>query len=126
LMPEETQEYQRATNLLGVALVATEKIVQITYETLRRPEESQYAPWLTRLLEQLDAALTQLDHAVCDADPWLFGDDQMQADITIAVMWRVSQFIVPDYVDAARFGNLVGFSERAEKLPEYMSCPLST
>jgi len=125
LMPADEEGYREALQLTGVALVATEKIVQITYETLRRPAETLHEPWLKRLLQQLHGALKQLDAAVDIDDGWLFGSEISHADIMIAITWRVSQFIVAGHVDAADYQNLVRFSARAEQLPEFNACPLS-
>lgn len=124
LMPEDERQYLAAARLTGVALVAIEKIVQVTYETLRRPADTLHQPWLDRLLQQLDSALQQLDNAVSGQQSWLCGKTMSQADISIAVAWRVSQYIVANYVDSSRYQNLVKFSERAEKQPEFMACPV--
>lgn len=126
LMPRDERQYRKALQLVGEALVAIEKIVQITYETMRRPPETFHEPWLNRLLEQLHSALLQLDSAVGNDQSWLFGKAISQADITIAIAWRVSQFIVADHVNASEFTNLVNFSARAERLPEFIACPLSS
>ena len=125
-MPEDERQYLAAARLTGVALVAIEKIVQVTYETLRRPADTLHQPWLDRLLQQLDSALQHLDDAVSGQPSWLCGKTMSQADITIAVAWRVSQYIVASYVDSSRYQNLVKFSERAEKQPEFMACPVAS
>ncbi len=126
LTPSDDDAFTRSQQLLGVALVAMEKIVQITYETMRRPSVTQHQPWLDRLLQQLNNAMHQLNTAVTIRDPWLFGKTLSQADITIAVAWRVSQFIVEKFVNASDFENLVEFSLQSEALAEFKSCPLST
>jgi hypothetical protein len=48
----------------------------------------------------------------------------MQPDITVAVAWRFTQFMLPGAVDAARYPALAAFSERAEALPEFIGAPL--
>jgi glutathione S-transferase len=125
LLPGNERQYLSALKLTGVALVAIEKIVQVTYETMRRPADTLHKPWLDRLLQQLDSALQQLDNTVTGQQPWLYGKTMSQADISIAVAWRVSQYIVANYVNSSRYQNLVKFSERAEKQPEFMACPVA-
>jgi hypothetical protein len=47
--------------ILGLALAACEKSVQIVYEHNLRPAEKQHAPWIERVTGQLLAAYTLLD-----------------------------------------------------------------
>lgn len=126
LMPEDERRNLAEARLTGVALVAIEKIVQVTYETLRRPADTLHQPWLDRLLQQLDRALQQLDNAVSGNQLWLCGKTMSQADISIAVAWRVSQYIVANFVDCSRYQKLVKFSGRAEKQPEFTACPVAS
>ncbi len=49
-----------------------------------------------------------------------------QADITIAVMWRFIQHSEEVEIDSADYPALAAFSERAEALPEFLACPLSS
>ncbi|HNP35352.1 MAG TPA: glutathione S-transferase family protein [Woeseiaceae bacterium] len=125
LAPTNAKEYIQSQYVLGIALVALEKIVQVTYETLRRPETTRHQPWLDRLVDQLKTAMEQLDALLKNRNPWLLGETVYQADITTAIAWRVSQFIVAKYVDPTEFRELARFSAQAEKLPEFRACPLS-
>jgi hypothetical protein len=43
----------------------------------------------------------------------------MQADITSAVAWTFSNFILPEKIDAKDFPALATFTHRAEKLKEF-------
>lgn len=84
--------------------------------------DTLHQPWLDRLSQQLDSALQQLDDAVSGQQSWLCSKTMSQADISIAVAWCVSQYIVANYVDSSRYQSLVKFSERAERQPEFVAC----
>ena len=124
LMPASKSERQTALRLIGTALVAMEKVVQLIYETKQRPPGMQHAPWVERLREQLESALELLEEAVGDGEAWLFGPKILQPDLTIAVAWRFVQYSEGKNVDAKNYPGLVRFSERAEALPEFIACPL--
>lgn len=57
-------------------------------------------------------------------DRWLFGDRPVQADITAAVAWRFTQFMLPNVVQADHHPVLANFSVRAEACEEFLACPL--
>ena len=60
LMPAEPAERVRATRLLGLALAACEKAVQLYYE-LQRDEARRDAAWYARVDQQLRAACAGLE-----------------------------------------------------------------
>jgi glutathione S-transferase len=49
LSPSGISEYARAQRIIGLALAACEKTVQIVYERTLRPAEKQHQPWLDRV-----------------------------------------------------------------------------
>jgi glutathione S-transferase len=124
LMPEEGGARLQALSVIGFALAATEKAMQEVYERNLRPQEAQYEPWVERVHKQMHAAWALLEERVAGHDGWLFGDRLMQPDITLAVAWRFTQFMLPGAVDAARYPALAAFSQRAEALPEFIGAPL--
>lgn len=126
LMPQQSAERARALHLIGFALAACEKTVQIVYERNLRPADKQHEPWVERIGGQLAAAYDLLERelAAAGAGRWLTGGRMMQADITVAVAWRFTQFILPGKVDPAAHPALAAFSERAEALPEFIGAPL--
>jgi glutathione S-transferase len=124
-MPEHGPERVKALQIIGVALVAMEKIASFIYERTQRPKEVQHAPWIKRLDEQLRSAIDQLEIFVDDGSEWFFGTDITQADITTAIAWRFSQHAVPRRIAANDYPGLVAFSARAEALPEFIACPLN-
>lgn len=124
LMPRNNADRTRALQIIGVALIAMEKVAQIVYERTQRPKELQHKPWLKRLTEQLHGAVEKMAEFVGDGSAWFFGEDVTQADITVAVAWRFIQHAVPRRVPAEEFPGLAAFSARAEALPEFVACPL--
>ena len=123
-MPENGADRLRALQTIGIALVAMEKIASLIYERTQRPKETQHAPWIKRLDEQLRSAVRQLESSVDDGSQWFFGTDITQADISTAIAWRFTQHAVPRRISADDYAGLVTFSARAEALPEFIACPL--
>ena len=126
LIPDDLDNKRRAYQVIGVALSGMDKIAQRIYETKMRPEESQYGPWLNRLLEQIAESFDWLEGAVAGIGdgPWFFGDEISQADISTAVAWRFLNFSAPGEARPESRPALVAFGEKAEALPEFIACPL--
>ncbi|BBU63431.1 glutathione S-transferase [Methylosinus sp. C49] len=121
LTPERNEDFARAQRIIGLALAANEKTVQLVYES-KRPDEKHYAPWVERVEIQLLAAYRLLEKEVAEAqDNFLFGARLLQADITTAVAWRFSRFVLADRLDPADYPALANFSLRAEALPEFIA-----
>lgn len=124
LTPGDLSDHARSLSIIGLALAACEKTVQIAYEINLRPEEKRHQPWLERVEDQLAKAYALLEDRVDTGQSWLIGPRPMQADVTTAVAWRFTRHMLKDAVPAAKHPNLVRFSERAEALPEFTSSPL--
>lgn len=129
LLPQDLSTRVHALELMGLALAAAEKTVQVVYEHGLRPGEKQHQPWLDRVLGQLESAFGALETRIAGKTGWLVGDRIMQPDITVAVSWRFTQFMKTDYADLAcidpsRYPALVALSERAEALPAFVATPL--
>jgi glutathione S-transferase len=124
LMPTERSSYLRSLQLIGIALVACEKTVQIVYEQTLRPVEKQHQPWLDRVEQQLVGAYNWLEEAVIKRTTWLISESPMQPDITICVAWRFTQHVIPNIIDRINYPALTEFSKYAESLPEFISTPL--
>lgn len=123
LNPEGIEDFVTAQRMVGLALAACEKSVQIVYERQLRPEAKQHQPWVDRVTGQLLAAYRQLEAALGPTSPWLFGRRPLQADVTTAVAWQFTQAMVPDVVPASEFQTLVAFSARAEDLSAFRAAP---
>lgn len=122
LMPTDPVDHQRALRLIGMALAASEKSVQIVYER-KRTKEKQDDGWVARVSGQLHAACAQLDHELTGIDSWLFGTQPGQADVTVAVAWGFTQLETPDVISADAYPNVRAFAERAEQHPDFAALP---
>ncbi|MCA8002539.1 glutathione S-transferase [Burkholderia metallica] len=130
LLPDAVDARLRALVPVGFALAAAEKTVQIVYEQALRPADKQHAPWIERVLSQLEGAYGALEPLVAAANGWLGGARLLQSDVTVAVAWRFTQFMAADYpvlarIDPARYPALAAHSARAEALPAFVATPLA-
>ncbi len=124
LMPAEPKARREALRLVGLAMAACEKCVQIVYEKERRPAEKRHQPWMDRVVSQANAAFAQLEQSAARAGPWLQGARFDAADVAVACAWRFGQYYDALEVAAASYPSLVAYSLRAEALPEFASTPL--
>jgi glutathione S-transferase len=120
-VPADPDARRRALRVLGLALAACEKAVQIVYEHNTRPAERRHEPWLVRVRGQLAAACGQLDDEVRRQPLAL--DPIDQAGLTTAVVWTFMRALVPQDVDPARHPALVAHTARAEALPAFLRAP---
>jgi glutathione S-transferase len=123
LMPSIVKQRQQELRVLGVALAACEKAVQIVYERNLRPAEKQHEPWLTRIRGQLLAAFAQLETEVRTKPLDASSKNISQAGVTSAVVWQFTQSMVADIVNSKNYPALHAFSQRAEQLPEFLAAP---
>ena len=130
LTPGAPADHARAQRIVGLALAACEKTVQLVYERNLRPAEKQHQPWVDRVRGQLRAAYRLLEAEVAaPRGDWLFGPRPLQADISAAVAWRFTQHaqsekIAPDEIVPAHHPALAALSTRAEALPAFVATPL--
>jgi len=123
LLPESLAELQRALLIDGLALAACEKSVQIVYEQQLRPAEKQHAPWLGRVMGQMQAAYAALEQAVAQHPPALERGTIGRAGVSAAVAWHFTQALLPGLVALERHPVLAALSARAEALPEFQAAP---
>ncbi|MCS0493577.1 glutathione S-transferase [Ancylobacter sp. MQZ15Z-1] len=121
LEPAGIAAHARSQRLIGLALAACEKTVQIVYEHQLRPEEKRHQPWLDRVQGQLFAAYRALEAEI--GEDWLTGERPMQADITTAVAFIFTRNMIPEVVPADAFPALARFTARAEALPAFLAMP---
>lgn len=123
LFPSDLRDLQHDLHVIGLALAAMEKSVQVVYEHGLRPSEKLHAPWLERVTGQLRAACTGLEQALAER-PLPRGRERInQAGVTVAVAWHFTQQMVADEVPAAQFPRLAEYSAAAESLPEFIAAP---
>jgi glutathione S-transferase len=120
LLPQPPMARAKDLQLLGLALAACEKSVQIVYEHNLRPAEKQHAPWLERVNGQLLAAYTLLDQHLSQAD----SEALTQTSLTAAVAWSFSQFTVASVVKADAFPHVQRHAERLEQHPAFKRYPI--
>ncbi len=123
LMPTGIAERQHVLRVIGLALAACEKSVQIIYERNLRPAEKQHEPWISRVTGQLLAACEALESEFRRKPLAVTSNTINQAGVTAAVTWQFTQMMLPEVVTAAVYPALREFSSQAELLPEFKAAP---
>jgi glutathione S-transferase len=123
LMPSNQQEFQHDLRLIGLALAACEKSIQIIYERGLRPPEKLHEPWVNRVTGQLLAAYGALEHELARRRLIPTKVNIGQAGVSVAVAWHFTQQTLPEVVPEANFRHLPEFSAAAEALPEFKAAP---
>jgi glutathione S-transferase len=121
LLPDDPAAFLASQRVIGLALAACEKTMQIVYETNLRPVEKQHQPWLDRVQGQLLAAYDLLETAYTGVAST---GRLMQADITAAVAWRFTGSKLADVVSPMGHPALDALSARAEATAEFAALPL--
>lgn len=123
LLPSALPDLLTSLRVIGLALAAAEKGVQIVYEHKVRPADKLYAPWLERVTGQMQAALRALEHELTRQALSAQHAEINQAGISVAVTWDFIQQMLPDLAPVAEYPNVAKFSAEAELLPEFRAAP---
>lgn len=123
LMPAGIEAHARCLRLTGLALIASEKAVQLLYEHTKRPPERQHQPWIDRVTAQLRAAWRLLEAEVAGNGDWLAGDGLGLADIDVAVAWTFTRHSAPSVILPGEHPGVLRFAERMEALPAFVAWP---
>ena len=123
LMPKGIEQRVRSLRLIGLALAACEKSVQLYYERNLRPAEIQYEPWVERVEGQLAAAYAALEREL-EKHPLKTDGSIDQDGLTLAVAWSFTNLVVPDQVAGAQCPRIAAFTEYAEGLEAFVSTPI--
>ena len=123
LMPSTLAELQHALRVIGLALAACEKSVQIFYERSLRPAEKFHEPWAERVISQTLAAYAELEAELTRRALGDTSASMTQAGISTAVAWQFTQQRLSDLVPASNYPHLAAFSARAEALPAFCAAP---
>ncbi|MEO8525308.1 MAG: glutathione S-transferase [Caldimonas sp.] len=123
LVPSGRAGAQHDLRLIGLALAACEKAVQIVYERTLRPVEKQHAPWTDRVRGQLGAAFVLLEGELAKAPCAATSDSITQAGITVAVAWEFVRSALPQFAVAEKFPAISAHSSASEALPEFLARP---
>ncbi|EJL34771.1 glutathione S-transferase [Caulobacter sp. AP07] len=125
LNPADLEGHARAQRIIGLALAACEKTVQLVYEFNLRPQDKQHAPWVDRVRGQLGEAYRLLEAAVAGETSWLLGSRPSQAGVTAAVAWSFTAFALPGAVEAGDHPALADLARRAEATPAFLATPIA-
>ncbi|SDG05677.1 MULTISPECIES: glutathione S-transferase [unclassified Duganella] len=123
--PTMPTELWRSQRLLGLALAACDKSVQLVYERKLRPAEKLHQPWADRVIQQLRAALDVLEAEQASLPLDVTSDTITPPGVMQAITWHFIQQMLPDVVSPADYPALAEYSRRAEALPEFRAAPHS-
>ncbi len=123
LMPSDLNELKHDLALIGLALAATEKSVQLVYEGMLRPPEKRHEPWVRRITGQLLDAYRELESRLPVNSLGETSESLRQAGVTIGVAWQFSRQMIPDVVRADSFPAIAAYSAILEALPEFSDAP---
>lgn len=123
LLPPALPDLRRELRLVGLALAACEKSVQIVYERALRPPEKRHEPWLERVAGQLCAAYDAIEAECARKAPAATSAAIGQAGVSVAVAWQFTQRAIAGTVDPARCPRVAAFSAQAESLAEFRAAP---
>ena len=123
LFPATPKERAAALRIIGLALAACEKSVQIIYERGLRPPEKLHQPWVDRVTGQLLAAYDGLEQELGRAPLAKSRDTIDQAGLTTAVAWHFTQRTLPEIVPAGRYPRLAAYSATAESMLAFIAAP---
>ncbi|MEO7399312.1 MAG: glutathione S-transferase [Polaromonas sp.] len=123
LMPTSLPERQHALRVIGLALAACDKCVQIVYEHNLRPAEKLHEPWVARVTGQLLAAYEALELELQRRPLAVTSSTIGQAGISAAVAWCCTQQKTPEVVNPANYPALHALSSQAERLPAFSAAP---
>lgn len=119
LTPTDPGGRLRCLRQTGIALSICDKAVQLYYEIGLRPESLRWGEWITRVTGQLRDTAAVLDRECALSVDWLGGDRPDLADISAAVAWRFSGYVLPQILAADAYPRLAELSARAEQLPAF-------
>jgi glutathione S-transferase len=122
LVPAAGEARRKILQHCATALVATEKAMQVYYDTQMRPAEFSYGPWVARCTDQMHEAFGMLD--ALQPSAVLTGAPINQADITTAVALRFARYVLPAQFPVGRYPELEQLSLFCEALPAFLETPL--
>jgi glutathione S-transferase len=123
LMPADLVARRHALRVLGLALAACEKSVQIVYEHGVRPAEKLHQPWVDRITRQLRLACDALEAELARQPLAVTRDTIDQAGATTAVVWTFIQALTRDAAPVEDYPLLQAHTRAAEQLPEFAAAP---
>lgn len=122
LWSRDTALCRQQFRIVGLALAACDKGVQLVYERNLRPAAAQYVPWQQRVTGQLLAACTGLEQEVQEHTA-VFADTLSQPVIAAAVAWQFLQSMLAAVVPADRHPGLDALSQQMEQSAAFRQYP---
>jgi glutathione S-transferase len=120
LLPRSGAARQAALHIIAAAIGAAEKGVSQVYESVFRPPEKRYRPWVERCQSQMHAALAHLDRVCQTRDSeWLVGSSISQADITATCVHTFLSDALSLNSNGVAYPNLGAIAARCEAMPEF-------
>jgi glutathione S-transferase len=107
---------------VAYASAAAEKVVQFIYEVQLRPPAAWHEPWKHRVRGQFTAAFAALENLLAN-EPALLRGEPTHASIWPAVLWQLTQSMIPEEVPATRHPRLAQLSREYEALPLFRRWP---
>lgn len=123
LLPQEPAARAKALRVVGLALAACDKAVQIVYERQLRPEDKQHRPWLQRVTGQLSAACEALQMELADGRG-VTVERLDQASVAVAVAWSFIELMVSNVIKADDFPRLATFTRQLEASALFRKYPM--
>ena len=114
LVPCDAEQRRRTLHIVGLALVASEKSVQIYYEKHLREEGKKDQRWLSRVTEQAEETFVLLERAISPLWQSVTEDNIDQAVISTAVAWYFAREVIPDIAIESRYPALTKLSQKTE------------
>jgi glutathione S-transferase len=126
LVPDAGTARRAVQQRCAIALIATEKAMQVYYEQALRPQEFSYGPWIARCAGQMHDAFAMLESQLGSQPDSgvLSGAAITQADVTTAVALRFARHVHPNEFPVGRYARLDRLSEFCEALPAFLETPL--
>lgn len=122
LWSPEANAFQREMRVVGLALAACEKSVQIVYERNLRPKSAQHEPWMDRVRGQMLAAYAGLETELQSHDD-IRTAPPGQASITTAVVWQFTQSMLATLVPVVDYPSIDALSARMETTSQFLKYP---
>ncbi|USX15968.1 glutathione S-transferase [Oxalobacteraceae bacterium OTU3CAMAD1] len=123
LTPSDPAALLRSLRVLGLALAACDKGVQIVYERNVRPAEKLHQPWVERVTLQMLSAFDALEAEQRDKPLIIGGPGTEHGAVMTAVTWHFMRQMLPELVAAENYPSLDELSRRAEALPQFAAAP---
>ncbi|USX22338.1 glutathione S-transferase [Oxalobacteraceae bacterium OTU3REALA1] len=123
LTPSDPAALLRSLRVLGLALAACDKGVQIVYERNVRPAEKLHQPWVERVTLQMLSAFDALEAEQREKPLIIGGPGTEHGAVMTAVTWHFMREMLPELVAAESYPSLDELSRRAEALPQFAAAP---